>query len=95
MEGYNAKIEGKMKKLYNNLSEKDKRHYAAIEAMKLGHGGIQYIERLFGVSRETIRIGIKELDDVLLPDRIRQKGGGRPPLKKTYPNVDEAFLKGD
>jgi len=32
-----------MVKFYNSLSEKDKRRYAAIEAKKLGHGGIKYI----------------------------------------------------
>jgi len=30
-------------KVYNTLSEKDKRLYAAIEAIKIGHGGITYI----------------------------------------------------
>ncbi len=35
-----------MKKLYNSLSEKDRRRYAAIEALKLGWGGISYISEL-------------------------------------------------
>jgi hypothetical protein len=30
-----------MVKIYNSLGEKDKRRYAAIEAKKLGHGGIK------------------------------------------------------
>jgi hypothetical protein len=37
---YKTTIELEMRKFYNTLSEKDKRRYAAIEAMKLGHGGI-------------------------------------------------------
>ena len=50
-----------MMKFYQNLSEKDKRHYAAIEAYKLGHGGITYISKLFNCSRQTIHEGISEL----------------------------------
>lgn len=37
---YDTSIEQEMKKFYGTLSEKDKRHYAAIEALKLGYGGI-------------------------------------------------------
>ncbi len=40
---YSKEIESEMVKLYNSLSEKDKQRYAAIEAKKLGHGGIKYI----------------------------------------------------
>ncbi len=50
-----------MKRLFNNLSEKDRRHYASVEAAKLGHGGIQYLSELFGIDRKTIRAGIEEL----------------------------------
>ena len=50
-----------MIKFYNNLSEKDKRHYAAVEAEKLGHGGITYASDLFGCSRQTIHDGLEEL----------------------------------
>lgn len=37
---YSKEIESEMVKFYDSLSEKDKRRYAAIEAKKLGHGGI-------------------------------------------------------
>ena len=37
----------------NNLDEKKRRHYAAIEAEKLDHGGIVYITRLFISVRAT------------------------------------------
>lgn len=50
-----------MLKFYQNLSEKDKRHYAAIEAHKLGHGAISYLAELFGCSRQTIHEGLCEL----------------------------------
>ncbi|MCB0616715.1 MAG: hypothetical protein KDC75_25525 [Phaeodactylibacter sp.] len=58
---YSEATETMMKRLFNNLSEKDRRHYASIEAAKLGHGGIQYISELFGIDRKTIRAGIEEL----------------------------------
>jgi hypothetical protein len=52
-----------MLKFYDSLSEKDQRRYAAIEAKKLGHGGIKYISELFGCHRNTIRGGKNELEN--------------------------------
>jgi hypothetical protein len=40
--------------IHNNLQEKDKRHYAAVEAIKLGYGGIKYISSLLSCTRQTI-----------------------------------------
>ena len=51
----------KMIKFYNSLSEKDRRRYAAIEALKIGRGGMSYISHLFGCSRNTLSKGIEEL----------------------------------
>jgi len=34
--------------LYDSLFEKDRRRYAAVEAQKIGHGGLIYIATLFG-----------------------------------------------
>ena len=45
---YAQAIEGHMKLFYESLSEKDRRRYAAVEAEKLGHGGMEYLARLFG-----------------------------------------------
>ena len=77
---YKATIEQKMRKFYNTLSEKDKRRYAAIEAMKLDHGGITYIAHLLRCSRKTITQGIKDLESLSVEReydaRIRQPGGG-------------------
>ena len=96
MSRYELSIERDMKKFYGTLSEKDKRRYAAIEAMKLGHGGIVYIAEVLGCHRNTISAGIAELED--LPEeqsyssRIRQVGGGRKSYEETYPNINEQFL---
>jgi len=43
LEPYEEEIEEQMKNLYQSLSEKDRRRYAAIEAKKLGYGGTSYI----------------------------------------------------
>ncbi len=58
---YDEMTETLMLRVYNNLNEKERRQYAAIEAVKLGHGGINYISDLFGITVRTINAGIKEL----------------------------------
>ena len=78
---YSNSIESEMKKFYKSLSEKDKRRYAAIEAQKLGWGGISYVMQLLGCSRNTIIKGIENLEkmdsETLNNSRIRMKGGGK------------------
>ena len=44
------------------LNERDFRRYAAVEALKLDHGGIKYISRLLNIDPKTIRKGIKEIE---------------------------------
>ena len=87
--------ERQMVGFYKTLSEKDRRRYAAMEAVKLGHGGIRYMAGVLGCSRRTIENGIKELD--LLPnddvqDRIRRHGGGRKKASESQPDLVENFL---
>ena len=43
METYALEVERKMKRFFDWLSEKDRRRYAAVEAAKLGHGGVEYV----------------------------------------------------
>ena len=76
MEAYPVDVEAKMKRLFGWLSEKDRRRYAAVEAAKLGHGGVEYIARLLACDPKTIRQGLKELDqpEDLAAGRIRKKG---------------------
>lgn len=77
MEAYTADVERKMKRLYGWLSEKDRRRYAAVEAAKLGHGGIEYVARVLPCDPKTIREGLKELEESEDPaaGRVRKKGG--------------------
>ena len=92
---YTEEIEEKMTRSYNTLSEKERRRYAAIEAGKLGYGGISYIVRLFGCRPETIKRGFEEIESTELigGDRIREKGGGRKKCIELIEGIDEAFLR--
>jgi len=86
MTRYSQEIEGKMKLFYAGLSEKDQRHYAAQEAMKLGWGGKSYISELFQISHRRIHRGEKELNDAEILAQIpsnkqRRTGGGRKKKK--------------
>ena len=78
MDGYSVELEQQMSRLYRSLNERDGRRYAAIEAAKLGHGGMEYISRLLGCDPKTIRQGITELesDQELDTQRQRKKGAG-------------------
>ncbi|MCA1837503.1 MAG: hypothetical protein LC674_01595, partial [Actinobacteria bacterium] len=49
----NATQIGKTREYYQSLSEKDRRRFAAIEAIKLGHGGIRYIANVLGCDPHT------------------------------------------
>lgn len=82
LKAYSDEIEAAMYLHFTHLSEKDQRHYAAIEALKLGHGGITYISKVLKITRYRIRTGIKELLNKGLLDQIplgkqRRSGGGR------------------
>jgi len=70
----------RMRSFFKTLSEKDQRRYAALEAQRLGHGGIIYVAGILECSKRTIRRGIQELD-ALHEDpaagRVRRPGAGR------------------
>ncbi len=94
---YHPEIEQAMKKYYTTLAEKDRRRYAAIEAMKLGAEGVKYIAQLLGCSEKTVRWGMAELES--LPEEPpdepgqRQPGGGSKGYEEKHPGIDDQFLK--
>ncbi len=77
------------------MNEKDQRRYAAIEAVKLGYGGISYINRVLGHSRQSIRLGIAELSEpeAMSAEGQRAAGGGRKSAFETIEGLDAAFLR--
>jgi hypothetical protein len=76
MNAYAPEIEAKMKRLFDSLRENDRRRYAAIEALELGHGGTEYIAGVLDCDPKTIRAGLAELEGEADLDtgRIRKKG---------------------
>lgn len=94
---YSNEITDLMRKHHQSLSEKDQRKYAAIEAVKLGNGGIIYIAGVLGVDRNTIAKGIKELknesDTTCNQQRIRRRGGRRKTRESEIPDLNERFLE--
>jgi hypothetical protein len=76
--------------LLSRLEEHQRRWYVAVEASRLGRGGLQRLAQITGLDEDTIRRGQRELA-AGLPDapvkRVRRAGGGRPPVeKKTRPS---------
>ena len=76
MQSYSANVEQSMITFYSSLREKDQRRYAAVEAEKLGHGGIEYLSSLLGCDPKTIRQGQRDLYELpdVPPERCRKKG---------------------
>ena len=75
---FSSTVENHMQMLYGSLSEKDRRRYAAVEAEKLGHGGVEYIASVLGCSERTVRQGrsdVSKLPEDEAEGRIRKKGG--------------------
>ena len=76
MQAYSVEMERMMQRLFGWLSEKDRRRYAAVEAAKLGHGGVEYIARVLGCDPKTIQQGRQELEQPqdAAAGRVRKKG---------------------
>jgi transcriptional regulator of acetoin/glycerol metabolism len=60
--GYDARHEETMRLYCRSLPEDHRRRYAAVEALKIGYGGVAYVARVLGMSRRTIYTGIRELE---------------------------------
>jgi hypothetical protein len=68
------------------LDERQRRLYAGLESLKLGHGGDAHIASLMGMDPHTVARGRRELiSGHLSHDRIRGAGGGRVPQEKKRP----------
>lgn len=94
MNKYCVNVEETMKRVYDSLNEKDRRRYAAVEAMKLGFGGITYISIVLKCDTKTILKGLKELRKKTFEEvvKVRKKGGGRKYCIEKIDNIDEVFL---
>src|SRR3989344_1649399 len=91
----------------SSLNEFDARHYAALWAIESGWGGISKTSELTGMSMNTIRKGIYEIEtktnlNLKESGRLRKEGGGRkkisdkdPEIKKNIENILEENTAGD
>lgn len=68
------------------LDERQRRLYAGLESLKLGHGGDTYIASLLGMDPHTVARGRQELiSGDLSFKRVRAAGGGRVLQEKKHP----------
>ena len=101
-------VQGKFHVLGPLLDERGRRLWAAAEARAIGHGGITRVAEATGMSRGTVRAGVRELDSATprAPRaggaRVRAPGGGRkaltdrdPGLVKALEDLLDPFTRGD
>jgi len=72
------------------LNERQWRIYLAVEAKKIGRGGISQVARAARTTRKTIRKGIAEIEGghaYVAGNRVRGRGGGRKRLSAQDPTL--------
>jgi hypothetical protein len=70
---------------YSLLDEQQRRLYAGLESLKLGHGGDQQLAQFLNLNPHTIARGRQQLlEQGVQFDRVRKTGGGRKPLEKKH-----------
>lgn len=77
-------------KVLDTLNESQRRWYVAREAKRIGRRGVTLMNRLTGMSRTTIILGVKELDNskkLGYENRVRKPGGGRKRLETKNPSL--------
>jgi Rhodopirellula transposase DDE domain len=85
-----GRIRRKYQSLLPEMDERRRRQWAAAEARELGWGGVSLVAHATGLSRPTIMVGLRELDQPIpqraaQAERVRRPGGGRRPLSQTTP----------
>ncbi len=70
---------------FSVLNEKQRRLYAGLESLKVGHGGDKLIAELFDTDKKTVARGRRELlSGKVDADTVREPGGGRKKIKKKF-----------
>lgn len=83
-------IEEQYALMKQELNERQWRHYLAMEALRIGPGGIARVMRDSGSDFKTIKRGIREVreGEAYRPgDRVRSPGGGRKKLSQSDPTL--------
>lgn len=74
-----------MNLLMSRMDEQQRRWYVAVEANRLGHGGMKKLFQITGLDAKTIRRGQQELAQEFADrplEGVRLAGAGRPPVEK-------------
>lgn len=74
-----------MNLLLSRLDEQQRRWYVAVEANRMGHGGVRFLSLITGLDEKTIQRGQQEIEQGLRARpsaQIRISGGGRPQVEK-------------
>ena len=64
MDVYPPEVEERMRRFYHSLNEKERRLFAGLEALRIGHGGRNYIAEVLGCSRNTVSKGACEMSNL-------------------------------
>src|SRR5271163_3868035 len=95
MDAYAPEVERMMRRLFDSLRENDRRRYAAIEAAKLGHGGIEYIAGVLGCDPKTIQLGLGNWQERTTSTRVaREKKGWAETVDRFRPDSRGDFPQG-
>jgi DNA-binding transcriptional regulator YhcF (GntR family) len=71
---------------YSLLDEQQRRLFAGLESIKLGHGGDSVLAEFLGLDPHTVARGRQQLlDQNVTPGRTRRSGGGRIRVEKKPP----------
>jgi hypothetical protein len=71
---------------YSLLDEQQRRLFAGLESIRLGHGGDTLLSDFLGLDVHTVARGRQQLlDRDVIVGRMRRAGGGRTPTKKKRP----------
>ena len=71
---------------YALLDEQQRRLFAGLESIRLGHGGDTLLGDFLGLDAHTVARGRQQLlERNIVSGRIRRQGGGRPPTEKKRP----------
>jgi hypothetical protein len=85
-------LEQKYALLFPHLNERQQHLVAAVDAERLGRGGITLVTRVTGFSRPTLYRAIQDLHQPPLPvERVRHPGAGRRQLLQHDPQLVEAL----
>jgi transposase len=88
-----AQVKKRYRVISPHLTEQGKRLWAASEALAIGRGGTTRVGEATGMSRVTITKGKQAVQERVIPEsaRIRQRGGGRKPLRSHDAQLLEAL----